>query len=89
MLFSGTITVNSSTPTLIIDGAQLGEYVGHIQCSDPVVIGDSSVTTSNGLLLVPGTTNTDNIFTIHPQSEDVYAVSVGANALVGVFAYTA
>lgn len=89
MLVSGTIEVNNSTPTLIVDGSQLGEYVAHLECSDPVVIGDSSVTATSGLLLVPGTTNPDAIFTIRTQGEDVYAVSVGSIALVGVFAYTA
>lgn len=89
MLVSGTIAVNDSTPTLIIDGSALGEYVANIQCSDPVVIGDSSVTTSNGLLITPGATNPENIFTFRTQGEDVYAVSVGPTALVGVFSYSA
>lgn len=89
MLISETIAVNNSTPTLIIDGAALGEYVAHIECSDPVIIGTSSVTTSNGLLITPAGTNTDAIFTIRTQGEDVYAVSVGSAAAVGIFAYTA
>lgn len=88
MLVSGTFIVNNSTPTLIVDGSSLGECMAHIQCSADTVIGDSGVTTTNGLLIVPGGTNSERNFTVRLQSEQLYAVSVGANAAVGVLAYT-
>ncbi len=89
MLVSATIAVNNSTPTQIVDGSLLGEYVAHIEVANDCVIGDSGVTTTNGLLIKPGTTNADGIFAVRIQGDSLYAVSVGANSAVGVLAYTA
>lgn len=87
MLLSGTITVNDSTPTLLVDGSTIGEYTVHLRVVQDIVVGDSGVSTSDGLLVTAMTDNTE-IFTAQIQGDSLYAVAVAGTAAVGVLAYS-
>lgn len=88
MLSSDTITVNDSTPTLLVDGSAIGEYVVHIRVLQDIVIGDSGVSTAQGLLVSAMADNT-KMFTARIQGDSLYGVAASGTVPVGILVYSA
>jgi len=83
-LVGKTVSVNDSTPTLLVDGTEIdGDYVVHVQTAFDTLVGGDDVSTSNGFGL---NTAGDNVYSLQ-QGEKLYAVATSGSHYIGILLY--